>query len=193
MKKKVVLALLAVALLLSGVIGGVYAANHQPVDGEKLIGTGQLGVKSQMEFWSTFHFTNPNCEDEISVMQVSIIKHDPGLGPLVVYEGPYINVKKTGGPPVRTVVTRPMMPHEKWWISLDQYMYLGGDLTASNSWLSEQAAHAQPLAHYTVEIGWEGKGRAHSPIGWQLYRRNNWVGEQLSENRVLMEMVNISK
>jgi hypothetical protein len=145
----------------------VYAADHQPVRGDKLVGGARLGTMmigpNELEYSPMVGFQNPDCVKEITITQVSIIKTDWELGPTVIYEGPYIYVDEDGN---REIVTRPMKPHEQWTIVLCHYMYDGvGDPEDSSSWLSAPAALQQESAAYSVEIAWEAARRACPLIG----------------------------
>ena len=170
MGKKIFLILLGVAILGAGFAGGVYAVDHQPVQGEKLVGVGNVGTLSlptqKLIGNSSFTFTNTDCVNEITITKVSIIKQPFGLDPKVIYEGPFIQV---GGDPYRVVITT-MKPHAIWEISLASYMYTGAnpnDLTDPENWLPDVAAINGYFERYTVEIEWEA-GKGTCPLtGWQ--------------------------
>ena len=61
--------------ILAGVAGGVYAANHQPVAGEKLVGGARLGTVmvgpiDEWRYSAVIGFSNPDCVNEITITQV---------------------------------------------------------------------------------------------------------------------------
>ena len=202
MQKKIFIALLTVALFGAGFAGRVYAVDdHQPVAGQKLIGMVEFGTfefteTEHLNVMSSFVFTNPNCTEDITITQVSIIRQDSEVGTTLVYEGPFINVEgiESVEPVVREVVDRPMEPHEMSMIRLYDYMYTGlgdpDDLTDPANWKTlHQAVFEQPLELYTVEIFWEAKGKACPLIGWQssvyLHSRDGQEFEWLKESNMV--------
>lgn len=208
MKKRIALALSLVALLLVTLGGGVYAAGtHGPAPVNKLVGVGYLGMETFPSGLTEnqgggFTFTNPNCDDEITITQVSIFREDGSI----VYQGPYIKV--TPPPPVippppetREVITRPMEPHEVWGVGLGTYMWTGegdpADLTDPDNWLTIPEVNALPLQPYTVEIVWRPTTRATvCPLtGWQghwIRHRDQW-GNEVAAFRTESQMVNMTE
>jgi len=102
--------LIAIALVLGGLGGFAYANNtHELVKGQKLIGYGPFGSSPGNEeevYYTLFTITNPDCERDITVERVSIIRVDGE----VIYEG-------------QPFATLP--PHGVRWIRLVDY--LGAD------------------------------------------------------------------
>jgi len=154
MKKKILLGLLVAVLLAAGLAGGAYAAIHEPVKGDKLIGFGSQGaVSPTLHDSSVFFFTNPDCVNNIVIERVSIVR---GNG-TVVYEGPYLQILPDG-----TREPRPVLkPHMQFKIELWNWMPDG-----SGGWLSEEQAREVPIAGYTVEIEWNAKGETLPPMGY---------------------------
>ena len=145
MKKKILLALLAVGLLAAGLAGGAYAAgSHNPVHGNKLVGFSPFGMKSEVLPGPTgnithkiydycyFSFTNPDCVNDITIERVSIIKGD---GTLIDEFTPVIPVLK---------------PH-------------GVRIIELSKWIDRD----EPTVTYTVEIEWSAKGGTCPLMGWQ--------------------------
>jgi hypothetical protein len=172
MKRRILLVICSVVVLIGMLAAGVSASTvHQPVQGTKLIGIGNLGTFSysfptmpvgqptRYDSTSTFNFTNTDCVKRILITRVSVIS-DNGT---VVYEGPfYTVVTAPNSPPEKVIVTRPMEPHETWGLLLAAYMY-----DSTGRWLSIGEASALPTRQYTVEITWvsETKGTALPPTG----------------------------
>ncbi|MFC2001629.1 hypothetical protein ACFLUZ_03890 [Chloroflexota bacterium] len=77
--KKLIAILLAVVVVAGGLGGFVYALTHEPIEGQKLIGYGPYGKnQSGADLSTLFTVTNPDCEREITINQVSVIKADDG-------------------------------------------------------------------------------------------------------------------
>ena len=176
MKKKLVLALLAIFLVLAVVGGGVYGNNHKAW-GNKLVGFGQLGIFNIPGYFegsnSLFHFTNPDCDTDIAINKVSVISSNGAI----VYEGPYVKMPPPGmmGP---YEVVNIIRPHEMLEISLPSYIWTGAidaDPTNPGNWLPISLAVNQSLVFYTVEISWEPvtrKGATVPLAGWVDTRIN---------------------
>ena len=84
--RKVVIVLLAITLVLGGLGGFAYANTHEAMVGQKLIGYGPFGYNPSNEeevYYTLFTITNPDCERDINVERVSIIRADGE----VLYEG----------------------------------------------------------------------------------------------------------
>jgi len=163
MRKIIYISLLAVILIVLGAVGGVYAIDHQPLQGNKLTGTGALGIAQlgpSTNSWSTvFLITNPDCNSDIKINKVSLIRCDENLNTEVVYEGPLINTTLSG---TRTIVTN-LSPHQTVEVALPSWMYTGGgsdpnDPTEANDWMDPGTASSQPRDIYTFEIKWTTKG-----------------------------------
>jgi hypothetical protein len=199
MKKRIILVSITVALFLAHFAGGVFAVDdHQTVAGQKLVGVEEFGTlvfteTHEMNLFGAFFFTNPDCEEEITITQVSIIRQDTELGPTLVYEGPFIHVSGDE----REVIDRPMEPHETWSIPLFYYMYIGPeyptpeDLIDPDNWLSDLEATYQPLEVYTVEIAWEGKGLPL--IGWHFAHFRQSEDGEVYVGRQESPMVNMTQ
>ncbi len=204
MKKKIALVSLVAVLLLAGLAGAVYATvDHQVVQGQKLIGVGQLGKMTRswgtVQFSQSFRFTNPDGVGEITITQVSVIKGDE----TVIYEGPFIRVRTVDDILVRTVITDPMSPHEIRYIGLRTYMWKGtaditdpSELEKNSNWYSIGWAHNQTNAPYTVEIAWEAEGAVNPLTGWQQTQRwENRPDDPITFHRMFAEspMVNLKQ
>ncbi len=106
MKRIIIAVVLAVVLIAGGLGGFVYATNgsHEPMTGQKLVGTGLNGSAVGV-YWETgFTFTNPDGVSEITIEQISIIRSDG----TVIYEG--------------TPWLEPIKPHGVRTIELDEYI-----------------------------------------------------------------------
>lgn len=124
MKKKIILVMLALALVIGGVAGGVAYAqiDHNSPKGSKLTGLGLYGLGADPSeatedlvggfFWGTeFRITNPNCYKTLYLMYVSITDADgnvclqgtPDLWGLPKEIGPhdilFFELELPGGPP----------------------------------------------------------------------------------------------
>ena len=170
MKKRIALIMLVVVLALVLVGGSVYGIGaHSKVQGEKIIGHGMLGHLEagggiDESLSSIVWFTNPDCENDIAIKRVAIIRGDGTL----IYEGPYV----VPGADAYQVVNI-IKPHEVRAFALARYMWTGAgdplDPTDTDNWMSEEDATALPWAVYTVEISWEPvskKGAALPLTGW---------------------------
>ena len=170
MKKRIALTMLAVVLVLVLVGGSAYGiAAHSKVQGEKIIGHGILGSLIYGEinesYSSMVWFTNPDCENDIAINKVAIIRMDG----TPIYEGPYVIMPVTGDYEVVNIIE----PHEIRSFFLARYIWTGAgdpaDYTDPNNWMTEEDATALPWAAYTVEISWEPvskKGAALPLTGW---------------------------
>jgi hypothetical protein len=167
MKRNIVFLILAVILSTSLGAGILSAASgHNPTQGNKIIGVGQLGKTEfshgYQQSTTEFQFTNTDCKRDITIEQINIIASDG----TIIYEGPYLSVDGDSREEVST-----LSPHEIRIINLDEYMYLGGDLLDPTNWLTSQDAVTQNLGSYTVEIDWDAKGQVSSLTGWfTIYR-----------------------
>ncbi len=122
---------------------------HEPMTGQKLVGSGLLGTQPLDDGTYDYHetlssFTNPNCVSEITIERISIFRMDG----TVIYEGPLLT---RGG----ELWTEPMKPHETRLLSVHWYM-------------PGEAECLLPIAPYTVEICWSGSDKKGLPLtGWQ--------------------------
>ena len=170
MKKRIALTMLVVVLALVLVGGSAYGiAAHSKVQGEKIIGHGILGSLVYGEinesYSSMVWFTNPDCENDIAINKVAIIRMDG----TPIYEGPYVIMPATGDYEVVNIIE----PHEIRSFFLARYIWTGdgdpADYTDPTNWMTEEDATALPWAAYTVEISWEPvsrKGAALPFTGW---------------------------
>ena len=158
MKKKILLALLAVGLLVTGFASGVYAIEgHNPVKGNKLVGCGALGKHGEnpiLKDSSMFTFTNPDCSNSITIERVSIIRGDGVL----IYEGPYLYIRSDG----TRVPLIELKPHRQGKIELWNWIW---DETEGR-WLSESEARELPIYGYTTEIEWKATGATCPLMGY---------------------------
>jgi hypothetical protein len=187
MKRSVVIILLAVVLSLSLGFGVAYAAgSHNPAQGSKLVGVGQLGKLDYsygyQQSTTEFQFTNTDCIKEVTIDQVSIIASDG----TVIYEGPYISVEDD----FREIKTT-LLPHEVEVIRLDEYMYIGGNQEDPASWLPSEGAVSGNLDFYTVEIDWSVRGVSSSLTGWFTVLRTTMEGGNKYRTMSQSQMVNL--
>ena len=187
MKRNVILLTLAVVLSISLGVGVVYAyGGHNPAQGSKLLGVGQLGkldvAYGYQQTTTEFQFTNTDCNKEITIEQVSIIASDG----TVIYEGSFISVDGDSRVEVLT-----LSPHEIGVINLAEYIYLGGDILDPGSWMASQDAISQDLDSYTVEIDWDAKGQVDSPAGWITVYRTTMEGSTKYRAMSQSQMVNL--
>lgn len=162
--KKLVVIVLAVVVLVAGGLGGfAYAQGngHEPMKGQKLIGTGGLGMFSDPEDdyqWinrAIFELVNPDCVAEITIERVFIIRDDGE----VIYEGPGFDYDPGTGDRIDWDET--MEPHEirvilLWYYMRDEY----------GNWLTEDQAYQLTPHSYTVEVFWDGKKKGLPLLGW---------------------------
>lgn len=167
--KKLIGIVLAVVLVAGGLGGFAYANNnsHEAATGQKLIGTGVVGKAETAGsiFYNhvTFRITNPDCVEDITITQMSIIS---GNG-TAIYEGPCVRTVPDGdGEMVPVVMDRPMEPHEVWTIALVWCMPDG-----DGGWLDRVTAVTQPAHSYTLELAWEAKGSCCPLTGWQEWSK----------------------
>lgn len=174
MKKGTALTLCAIVLLATMVAGGVYAVgDHQPMKGDKLIGAGFEGTfelpgtpaMPVQTRYARYRITNPNCLDDITIEQVSIIRSDG----TVMYEGPFMETlpfvspsSPLGWDVERQVKTEPMKPHESRFI-FPQFLMTD---SITGEWVHPILVAMGPMSIYTVEIKWTTKGK-YPLIGWQ--------------------------
>jgi hypothetical protein len=173
MKKRIALTMLVVLLVLVFVGGSVYGRGDQSRErGDKIIGHGMLGsliIGEEIDesLSSIVWFTNPDCENDIAINKVSIIRMDG----TVIYKGPYVMMPAPGAGDYEIVNV--IKPHEIRALTLGRYIWTGAsdpaDPTDPNNWMSEEEATALPWAAYTVEIFWEPvskKGATLPLTGW---------------------------
>jgi len=160
MKKKIILIVLALALVIGAVAGGITYAqvDHNPPKGHKLIGTGMLGNSEsprgemggtavEFEFGTGFEITNPNCDKSLTIEYVAIMDED---GNVVVEGTPLaMNLAETIG------------PHDIWMVPL---IVPGG---------SPPMIGDEP-SNYTVEITWSGHAD-RDLIGWSMTGARTYV------------------
>ena len=191
MKKRIILIVLALALVIGAVAGGITYAQveHQPMKGNKLVGTALLGAK-EAEPGVTFGFTalftinNPDCVHDINIERLSIIKDDGS----VVYEGDFLQCGEYVNDPRQPVTS--LQPHEQVFIPLDWWMPDG-----IGGWLTSSEVGSQDMRGYTVEIFWSGahKGLEISGSVMQLLAtpthdsQGNVVDMAISSDRILMQ------
>lgn len=86
--KKLIGVILALLLFAGGLGGVVYAqGTHEPMVGQKLVGSEACGKATGILFYTMFILTNPDCVSQITVDRVSVI----GADGTVIYEGtPFI-------------------------------------------------------------------------------------------------------
>ena len=164
--KKIIAIVLAVMLVAGGLGGFVYAnsSSHQPMTGEKLVGTGRLGLQPDGEWLSGswFLFTNPDCVGEITIERISIIRRDGK----VIYEGSLLELVREDGEVVEErPITKPMKPHRIWGVPLGYFMK-DPDADDPGRWLTYEEARNLEFNHYTLEIFWTGTRQGLPLIGW---------------------------
>jgi len=180
MKKKVLVVLIVglVALVASGVSGLAQDDSDESMKGMKLVGTGAMGYVLVFHLdvppshaWggAIFWITNPDCEESITIEQMSITRiHGPWVeiengaedGSLI-YEGPLTQPIQVINEEDRTdcinnnnrVEVTTLEPHQQVPIMLCTFMPDGAD-----GWLSTIEALNLTYYSYTVEIFWSGKG-----------------------------------
>jgi len=152
--KKIIAIVLAVMLVAGGLGGFVYAnsSSHQPMTGEKLVGTGRLGLQPDGEWlsFSWFVFTNPDCVGQIRIRKISLIRKDG----TVIYEGPLLKlVRDESGEVVEEIPITKLKPHEIRVLGLNSFMK---DPEASDPtrWLTHEEVRNLNFNHYTLEIFW---------------------------------------
>ena len=131
--KRIIIVLLAVGILIGGLSGYAYAATqHQVVKDNKIVGFAPYGTSEngQQVFDAVFVYSNPDCERNITIKQISIIRADG----VVVYE---------------TYPDAPLEPHQTRIINLSNF-----GIPAPSS-LPDQGT----IRFYTVEISWQAKSR----------------------------------
>jgi hypothetical protein len=172
MKNRIALIIVVVVVALAFVGGSVYSkGDHSKEQGDKIIHHGMVGslitdgIDESLS--SIVWFTNPDCENDITINSVSIIKGDGTL----IYEGPYVMMPAPGTGDYQVVNI--IKPHEIRAFVLARYMWTGAGEPANptdpNNWMSEEEATALPWAVYTVEIFWEPvskKGATLPLTGW---------------------------
>ncbi|MFC1903025.1 hypothetical protein ACFLX4_03055 [Chloroflexota bacterium] len=134
--KKIIILLMAASLIAGGLGGYVYAAtNHEPINGNKLVGFAPYGTSGDelQEFDAIFGWTNPDCSSNITIEQISIIRGDG----TPVYED---NNPTTLG------------PHQLNIIQL-------------SSITMDPAHSPNTVRFYTLEISWSAKGKCSPLVG----------------------------
>jgi hypothetical protein len=163
MNKRIILILLAVAVVIGAVAGGITYAQmeHQAMKGSKLVGTAWLGTKARdtgnitFVWTGTFGINNPDCVNDINIERLSIIKDDGS----VVYEGDLLQCGEDVNDPRQPVTI--LQPHEQLFIPLDWWMPDG-----AGGWLTADEASSQDMRGYTVEILWSGERKGLEISGY---------------------------
>src|SRR3989304_1180776 len=151
MKKRIALVLFMAVLLLITVVGGVSGRNgHVGANRDKILGHGMVGnlaVYNETSL-SAVWFTNPDCQNDIAINKVTIIRGDGTL----IYEGPYVRMPEPGEGDYQVISV--IKPHEIRIFLLARYMWTGaGDSTnptAPNNRTPGAEPMALPWAVYTV-------------------------------------------
>jgi len=158
MKRKVILAIVAIALLISGVAGGIAYSqmDHQPPRGQKLIGMGWCGLSEASGdealalsyYWNTdLRITNPNDVRTLTIAYFAIMDEEGN----VVVEGTPEQLNE--GASEETYVPEELGPHEIWGFHLSSF--IGGP----------PGVIGETPPSYTVEITWTGQA-SRPLIGW---------------------------
>lgn len=160
--KKIIAIVIAVVMVVAGLGGFAYAQTaHQPMTGQKLVGWGQFGgLSGTIQRWMRFYITNPDCVNEITIEQISIIRDDG----TVIYEGPFLIVAldpNTGWPISRTPLTEPLKPHQGISFVLGPLM----KDPATGQWLNGEQIRNLEIHEYTVEVFWSGSKKGSPLIG----------------------------
>jgi len=168
--KKLIAVMLAVVLIAGGLGGFAYAqANgHEPMKGEKLVGTGMLGstedpaTPNYLGWWTFFKLTNPDCVGTITIERISVIRHDG----TVIYEGPLLRlIRDVDGEVVEEMEITDIKPHRIRVLNL-YYFMKDPDADDPDRWLTREEAFLLPRASYTVEVFWTAPGKGLPLIGW---------------------------
>ena len=165
--KKFIIVILAVVILVGGLGGYAYAQiDHQPMKGQKLIGTTEQGTFVTWTthlYWGAFKLINPDCVGEITIERIALIRGDG----TVIYEGPLLELVRdeTTGEVVQEIpITEPMKPHSVHVIVLNIFMK-DPDAPDPDRWLTVPEANELPLASYTLEVTWTADKKCLSPLG----------------------------
>ena len=197
MKRKIVLALVAISLLIGGLSGIVYATDgHEPLRGEKLLGTGWLGTNPEGKIWVTrFRITNPDSLEDITIKRVSILDRQG----TPIYDGPLVLPAGAGHPVGNRRIVGTIKSHQIMSLPLSSYIWTGtedNDVTKAGNWLTNDEAMERNIGAYTMEIAWEAKGSVAPLVGWQriIVRVTNEGGEvPLLRGTTETQMVNLKQ
>jgi branched-chain amino acid transport system substrate-binding protein len=179
--KRIIAILLVVVFIAAGLGGSAYAqsSGHEPMTGQKLIGTADMGKidsgQVRRVFLPNLRIFNPDCFADITVERMFIIAEDGD----VLYDGPFLRTPTSapGGPP--EVMTRPLKPHEAWECFLPACIPDG-----EGGWLPVNQVLNHPRTICTVEIFWSGAGNGCPLVGevTELSRLvNRQTGDIISE------------
>jgi branched-chain amino acid transport system substrate-binding protein len=188
--KRIIAVLLAVVLVAGGLGSFAYAqvnSSHEPMTGQKLVGTSQFGSAPHygglVTYEAVFTFTNPDCVGEITVDRISIIREDG----TVIYEGQFLRQRVEDGEVVDSTPVTIMKPHGIWFVNLAQYMPNG-----KGGWLNGEQARSLALVWYTVEIFWTGSKQG-CPLTGDVLSKRVWNGDQGNVALASSPMVNLEQ
>jgi hypothetical protein len=174
--KKILVISLIVTILITGVVSGmVYAGGtHQPLVGNKLIGTGYLGLgpDGTRNMVTNFRITNPDCKKDIYIDSIAVLSPGP-RGANEIYHGP-LYLPDISNPNNPRLDSHTLWPHRILGLSLSVLMWTNetGNSQPMDpaNWLTAEEALLLPLSSYTVEIKWHAQDNDPSVcqlIGWQ--------------------------
>jgi len=175
--KKILVISLIVTIFITGVVSGmVYAGGpHQPLVGNKLVGTGYLGLgpDGKRNMVTNFRITNPDCSKHIYIDSIAVLSAG-SMGANEIYHGP-LYLPDLSDPTNNTrLEIHDMWPHRILGLSLAVLMWtneLGNsDPTDPANWLTAEEALLKDLTSYTVEIRWHAQDNDPTVgplIGWQ--------------------------
>ena len=171
MKKKIFLIILVVCLVLGGIGGAIYAnVVHTPMTGNKLVGTFFMGTMGNDELGSYanrshFVITNPDCENIITINEMSVLAEDG----TVIYQGPLVSrpIQNPDGSYYREVVTE-LLPHQTELSWVHNLMWRSDapypdEPERMENW--DWNSLSRPGEHYSIEISYTTDGI--QLLGWQ--------------------------
>jgi hypothetical protein len=146
--------------------------------------------------------TNPNCADQISITQVSLIKQETG-GPRVIYEGPFLRTPQMD----TRVVVETLAPHATFGSQLRFCIpvspppatapaYGFPDPTIAAHWLTGQQAITQDIASFCIEIEWWAGRDVYPPIAMHIeehLRMNANYTTIISTGQISAHFVNLKQ
>lgn len=139
--KRIFIILVAACLMVSGLNGYVYAIDHQKVNDSKVISFAPYGTSGdELQEWdAVFGWMNPDCNNAITIKQISIIRADG-----VVVKETYPNTE--------------LQPHQTRILTLSN-----SDIPAPTKLPNYPETHT--VRFYTVEISYSAKGKTLPLVG----------------------------
>jgi len=192
MKKIIAIFLALVVLAVGGVGGFAYAqGEHEPITGQKLFGWGISGIApgNQAFLMATqFMLTNPNCEGEITINRIAVIKGDGNE----IYGGDLL-VGMQG----EELPNGSLGPHQAVDVFLPYYILIFElGINPANPPSPDIKDYWPDLGYYTFEVSWTGSkdGLPLTGSAWMVTMSEDAEGNYTTPSTsAMVQMVNMEK